>query len=183
MKIQFFKHLELLQSFEPAGVAASDAIDSICIQLKRKGKENAYCLMKNTKILFLRRIIIKSNKQPILHKEKLIFFLKILSNVSHFHVKIIQIKMIFMVLPDIDIIIENENIQIVPINQPNVMVNDHLYQSVRDNEDMKNFFNEAHFLLENLTKRNKTVLMVANELVDLRKKVIFSIMMNWFLVR
>lgn len=26
------------------------------------------------------------------------------------------------VLPDIDIIIENENIQIVPINQPNVMV-------------------------------------------------------------
>ena len=165
----FFKHLELLQSFEPAGVAASDAIDSICIQLKRKGKENAYCLMKKYKDIILTQNYHQIKQTTHLTQREIDILFEDIKQCQPFPCQNYSNQNDIYVLPDIDIIIENENIQIVPINQPNVMVNDHLYQSVRDNEDMKNFFNEAHFLLENLTKRNKTVLMVANELVDLQK--------------
>ena len=33
---------------------------------------------------------------------------------------------------------------------------------------MKAYFNEAHFLMENMTKRNQTVLIVANALVNIQ---------------
>ena len=33
---------------------------------------------------------------------------------------------------------------------------------------MKDYFNEAHFLMENMTKRNQTVLIVANALVNIQ---------------
>lgn len=57
---------------------------------------------------------------------------------------------------------------ITPINQPELIVNDLLYEKVKNDENMKSYFNEAHFLIENLTKRNQTVLFVANALVDIQ---------------
>ena len=48
------------------------------------------------------------------------------------------------------------------------MVNDTLYEKVKNDENMKAYFNEAHFLMENMTKRNQTVLIVANALVNIQ---------------
>ena len=70
--------------------------------------------------------------------------------------------------PDILIEVEDSNIMITPINQPELIVNDLLYEKVKNDENMKSYFNEAHFLIENLTKRNQTVLFVANALVDIQ---------------
>ena len=70
--------------------------------------------------------------------------------------------------PDILIEVEDSNIMITPINQPELIVNDLLYEKVKNDENMKSYFNDAHFLIENLTKRNQTVLFVANALVDIQ---------------
>ena len=72
------------------------------------------------------------------------------------------------VSPDILIEVENSDITITPINQPALMVNDILYEKVKNDENMKAYFNEAHFLMENMTKRNQTVLIVANALVNIQ---------------
>ena len=72
------------------------------------------------------------------------------------------------VSPDILIEVENSDITITPINQPALMVNDTLYEKVKNDENMKAYFNEAHFLMENMTKRNQTVLIVANALVNIQ---------------
>lgn len=58
---------------------------------------------------------------------------------------------------------------IEPINQPNVVINNDLYDAVRDNDKMKEYFKEATFIVENLTKRNQTLLMIANELVKIQQ--------------
>ena len=42
------------------------------------------------------------------------------------------------------------------------------YEKVKNDENMKAYFNEAHFLMENMTKRNQTVLIVANALVNIQ---------------
>ena len=42
------------------------------------------------------------------------------------------------------------------------------YEKVKKDENMKAYFNEAHFLMENMTKRNQTVLIVANALVNIQ---------------
>ncbi|MFR6470758.1 MAG: hypothetical protein ACLUPE_00435 [Turicibacter sanguinis] len=40
-------HLDILRSFEPNGVGASDAIDSILIQLKNNNKTKTYTLFRD----------------------------------------------------------------------------------------------------------------------------------------
>ena len=83
------------------------------------------------------------------------------------------------VSPDILIEVENSDITITPINQPALMVNDTLYEKVKNDENMKAYFNEAHFLMENMTKRNQTVLIVANALVNIQKWIFSYMMMNY----
>lgn len=165
----FFENLKLLQSFEPAGVGASDAIDSICIQLKRKGKEKASLLMKKYKDIILTQNYHQIKQTAHLSQKEIDILFEDIKQCQPFPCQNYSTQNDIFILPDIDIIVENDNVQIIPINQPDIMLNDHLYQNVKDNKDMKKFFNEAHFILENLTKRNKTVLMVANKLVDLQK--------------
>ena len=70
--------------------------------------------------------------------------------------------------PDVLIEVEDSNIIITPINQPELIVNHLLYEKVRMMKIGNHTFNEAHFLIENLTKRNQTVLFVANALVDIQ---------------
>lgn len=168
-KKDFYYHLHILQSLEPIGVGAFDIIDSICIQLKHIHKDKTYHLLKKHK-----NIILSYNYQKI-------------QDVTH--LSKIEIDQIFddirlcnpypcsqyssdhsaYITPDIEIYIEDQQILIQPINQPNVVVNNDLYNAVKDNDRMKEYFKNASFIVENLTKRNQTLLMIANELVKIQQ--------------
>ena len=144
-------HLDILRSFEPNGVGASDAIDSILIQLKNNNKTKTYTLFRDYQDVILTQNLfceIRScNPFPC-------------NMYNTFHDDYVS--------PDILIEVENSDITITPINQPALMVNDTLYEKVKNDENMKAYFNEAHFLMENMTKRNQTVLIVANALVNIQ---------------
>lgn len=165
----FDKHLSIVQSLEPCGVGAKDIIDCICLQLKSKNKINAYHLMKNYKEIILTQNYLQIEKKIHLTRKEINTLFEDIKQCNPYPCSDYSPNSNEYIVPDINIEIENGDIIITPIHQPNIMINTQLYETVKNNNDMKKYFQDAHFILENLTKRNQTVLMIANALVEIQK--------------
>mgnify|MGYP000121626768 CR=1 FL=1 len=161
-------HLDILRSFEPNGVGASDAIDSILIQLKNNNKTKTYTLFRDYQDVILTQNYSLIKQTTGLNKEEIDHLFCEIRSCNPFPCNMYNTFHDDYVSPDILIEVENSDITITPINQPALMVNDTLYEKVKNDENMKAYFNEAHFLMENMTKRNQTVLIVANALVNIQ---------------
>lgn len=161
-------HLDILRSFEPNGVGASDAIDSILIQLKNNNKTKTYTLFRDYQDVILTQNYSLIKQTTGLNKEEIDHLFYEIRSCNPFPCNMYNTSHDDYVSPDILIEVENSDITITPINQPALMVNDTLYEKVKNDENMKAYFNEAHFLMENMTKRNQTVLIVANALVNIQ---------------
>jgi len=161
-------HLDILRSFEPNGVGAADAIDSIMIQLKNNNKTKSYTLFRDYQDVILTQNYSLIKQKTGLKKEEIDHLFYEIRSCNPFPCNMYSSSQDDYIFPDILIEVEDSNIMITPINQPELIVNDLLYEKVKNDENMKSYFNDAHFLIENLTKRNQTVLFVANALVDIQ---------------
>lgn len=161
-------HLDILRSFEPNGVGAADAIDSIIIQLKNNNKTKSYTLFRDYQDVILTQNYSLIKQKTGLKKEEIDHLFYEIRSCNPFPYNMYSSSQDDFISPDILIEVEDSNIMITPINQPELIVNDLLYEKVKNDENMKSYFNDAHFLIENLTKRNQTVLFVANALVDIQ---------------
>ena len=161
-------HLDILRSFEPNGVGAADAIDSIMIQLKNNNKIKSYTLFRDYQDVILTQNYSLIKQKTGLKKEEIDHLFYEIRSCNPFPCNMYSSSQDNYISPDVLIEVEDSNIIITPINQPELIVNDLLYEKVKNDENMKSYFNEAHFLIENLTKRNQTVLFVANALVDIQ---------------
>lgn len=161
-------HLDILRSFEPNGVGATDAIDSIIIQLKNNNKTKSYTLFRDYQDVILTQNYSLIKQKTGLKKEEIDHLFYEIRSCNPFPCNMYNSSQDDYISPDILIEVEDSNIMITPINQPELIVNDLLYEKVKNDENMKSYFNDAHFLIENLTKRNQTVLFVANALVDIQ---------------
>lgn len=161
-------HLDILRSFEPNGVGAADAIDSILIQLKNNNKTKSYTLFRDYQDVILTQNYSLIKQKTGLKKEEIDHLFYEIRSCNPFPCNMYSSSRIDYISPDILIEVEDFNIMITPINQPELIVNDLLYEKVKNDENMKSYFNDAHFLIENLTKRNQTVLFVANALVNIQ---------------
>lgn len=161
-------HLDILRSFEPNGVGAADAIDSIIIQLKNNNKTKSYTLFRDYQDVILTQNYSLIKQKTGLKKEEIDHLFYEIRSCNPFPCNMYNSSQDDYISPDILIEVEDSNIMITPINQPELIVNDLLYEKVKNDENMKSYFNDAHFLIENLTKRNQTVLFVANALVNIQ---------------
>lgn len=161
-------HLDILRSFEPNGVGAADAIDSIIIQLKNNNKTKSYTLFRDYQDVILTQNYSLIKQKTGLKKEEIDHLFYEIRSCNPFPCNMYSSFQDDYISPDILIEVEDSNIMITPINQPELIINDLLYEKVKNDENMKSYFNDAHFLIENLTKRNQTVLFVANALVDIQ---------------
>lgn len=168
-KKDFYYHLNILQSLEPIGVGAFDIIDSICIQLKALHKNKTYQLLKKYKNTILSYNYQKIQDTTHLSKDEINQLFDDIRLCNPYPCSEYDFDNSSYITPDIEIHVEDQQIMIEPINQPNVVINNDLYDAVRDNDKMKEYFKEATFIVENLTKRNQTLLMIANELVKIQQ--------------
>lgn len=168
-KQTFIKHLDIIQSFEPAGVAAKNSIDAVCLQLKRKRYMKAYSLMKNYQDVILSQNYSNISSTCHLDKKEIEEIFCQIRSCSPFPCSDYSTTENPYISADIVITVEDNQILITPIHQPNIMINASLYQAVKEYKNMKEYFQEAHFILENLTKRNQTIMMIANELVTIQE--------------
>ena len=161
-------HLDILHSFEPNGVGAADAIDSIIIQLKNNNKTKSYTLFRDYQDVILTQNYSLIKQKTGLKKEEIDHLFYEIRSCNPFPCNMYSSSQDDYISPDILIEVEDSNIMITPINQPELIVNNLLYEKVKNDENMKAYFNDAHFLIENLTKRNQTILFVANALVHIQ---------------
>lgn len=165
----FLNHLKVVQSFEPTGVAANNSIDAVCLQLYKKQHFQAYHLLKNYQAIILSQNYHDISTTCHLHKKEIAELFEQIRKCNPFPCSNFSNPKNLFVSADITITLDEDEVIIIPTNQPNVMINDSLYQAVKEDPTMKAYFREAHFILENLTKRNQTIMMIANILVDIQQ--------------
>lgn len=168
-KETFYFHAHILQSLDPSGVGAFDIYDSICIQLRKLKKHNTYKMLRKYKEYILsynyqnimtHTSLTKDEIDNIYHDIRLCNLYPC-SQYSKDNNNIIQ--------PDISVFIDDNQIMIEPFNQPNIMINHDLYSKVKDNEQMRDYFKNASFLIENINKRNQSLLLISNALVNIQR--------------
>lgn len=164
----FIKTLGYIQTFEPIGVAARNAEESLIIQLKHKGLYQVADFLSKYK-----EEIIKQDYLTICQKEKI--------TVDTIRAYLEQIRTCHpypcendcddsysYILPEFEIKIIGEQIVIKPQSIGDIHLSDSIKMRELD-ENLKKYFNQAKFMIDSLNKRNKTLLIVANELFEIQK--------------
>lgn len=168
-KKYFYFHLHILQSLEPSGVGAFDIFDSICIQLRKQKKHKSYKLLREYKDYILSYNYQNILKHTPLTKKELDTIYDDIRTCNLYPCSKYTNNNDSYIQPDIEIKIENGKIIIVPINQPTIILNNNLYKLVKESPKMNEYFKSATFLLENLNKRNQSVLFISDKLIQLQK--------------
>ena len=166
-KLEFLNTLHLIQSFEPIGVAAANSIDSIRIQLQHKGYLLAIKILQD----YPKELESQDLSSIAIHLHT--SYEKILEELSHIQQCTpypcneydTQAKT-SLVLPEFSIEIQDENPQIIPKEMGTLTMQN---QDIKITPDVRKYLNEAKFYIDSLNRRNKTILLLANILINHQK--------------
>ena len=166
-KQTFLNNLFLIQSFEPIGVAAKNSIDSIYIQLQAKGYLLAAQILKE----YPKEIEVQDFSS--ISKQINIPYEKVIEEISHMQEctpfpcsKYENDHTHHFVLPEFSIHIEENQIQIVPKEMGTLTLQN---EDVEVTKELRKYLNEAHFYIDSINRRNKTILLLANILISYQK--------------
>lgn len=164
----FKKTLSIIQSFEPSGVAAQNSIDSISIQLKQQYLLDAALIWDNHQDALVKHNIEQIAKKTNLSKEQVLECIDDIRSCDPFPCRNYKTTEDVVLIPDFEIVIIDDEIQIIPKQIGHIYIDDELKHTSISNE-LKDYFAEAYYFVDSLNKRNKTLLQMANELVHIQK--------------
>lgn len=167
--IQFKRNLSVIQLFEPCGVAASNLIECIELQCLRKNNMlGAYLISHHA------QDIIDKNYDKIAHAMQ-ISNATVLDGISSLRLcnpnPCDAYEAIFtqLLLPEVEISLHEHELLIQPINLGTFSLNERYLHIIEQNEELKLYFQEANILFDSIHKRNVTLLLIVNELVQIQK--------------
>ena len=163
------KSLQLLQSFEPCGVAAESCRDSIRVQLLRKGKHAAEKIFTQ----YAKEIIHKDYKAIAaachLSLEQVYDCLKEIQECQPYPCSSYGAECPPPALPDFEIQAQDGEIEIIPKQLGHFQIEDELLVMKEEMKELREYFDEAYYFIDHLHKRNRTLLMMVNELVHIQR--------------
>lgn len=162
-------HLSLLQTFEPIGVAAKSSKDSIRIQLKHKGYDMAARIFSNYEQELIKKDYLHIAKQLQLSVENVIYYIKQIQECSPFPCSAYDQTTNPIIIPDFEVKVQGQEIEIIPKQIGHFQIADELTIMKEENSTVKAYFDDAYFFIDHLNKRNKTLLLMANELFHIQK--------------
>ena len=74
-----------------------------------------------------------------------------------------------IIIPDFSVLIEDEKITLIPKDYGQIQIYNNYSKDICNNPHLIKYFNEAHIFIDHINKRNKTLLFLANLVVDLQK--------------
>lgn len=165
----FQRNLHLIQSFEPCGVGAANQIEAMILQCKQNGNEHgAYMLTHHTQDIINKQFstIAKSMKLSIGEVKECILSLRTCNPnpCASYETHSTQVS-----LPEVDILIQDQELLVQPVKSGTYTLNEEYLSAIKDNSLLKDYFQEATILFETIHKRNVTLLMIVNELVQIQK--------------
>lgn len=168
-KDKFIYNLKIVQSFEPTGVAAENVIDCLKLQLIADNQSFPLEILTN-----FQNEILSGKLELIAQKcgatvEEIYDSLSIIKTLNPYPCSNYCKKEASYVYPDIKIDISDNNLVISPIEYGEWKYNEDYYSSIKNHPRLKKYFEEAMILLSDVEKRNATLLLISNELINIQK--------------
>ena len=157
--------LKQVQSLDPAGIAARNQSECIILQLDRKKETFASHLLKKygqgKELLSWKEIARKEgvNQKRIEEALDSIRSCSLYPNLQEASEKE------EILIPDFTIRVEDEEVYIEPIQQGQLQI----LAVPKENKNLRSYFQEAHFFVDAMNKRNRTLLVLANEIISIQK--------------
>ncbi|WP_304580304.1 RNA polymerase factor sigma-54 [Dubosiella newyorkensis] len=157
--------LEQVQSLDPAGIGARNQSECIILQLDRKKETFASHLLKKygkeKEPLSWKEIARKEgvNQKRIEEALDSIRSCSLYPNLQEASEKE------EILIPDFTIRVEDEEVYIEPIQQGQLQI----LAVPKENKNLRSYFQEAHFFVDAMNKRNRTLLVLANEIISIQK--------------
>lgn len=157
--------LEQVQSLDPAGIGARNQSECIILQLDRKKETFASHLLKKygkeKEPLSWKEIARKEgvNQKRIEEALDLIRSCSLYPNLQEASEKE------EILIPDFTIRVEDEEVYIELIQQGQLQI----LAVPKENKNLRSYFQEAHFFVDAMNKRNRTLLVLANEIISIQK--------------
>ena len=165
---EFQEALSLIQSFDPAGVAASDSIESISIQLQRQYLFDAQHILLHEQESILKKNYKSIAKRMHLTLEEVEDYIADIKSCDPFPCHNYGTKQETAIIPDFEVKITQGEIEIIPKQVGHIYIEDEL-ETLKSNQNLKPYFEDAYYFIDSISKRNKTMLMMANELIHIQK--------------
>lgn len=164
---EFDKQLRMLQGLEPAGVFAKNSVDAIRIQLEQDHQDFALNIYQNYQKELIQHAYSKLADSLQVSVEDIELAVDIIREQNPFPC-INYGNISEIIYPDIEIQIKNGDLQIRPVNIIEGTFTDYTAPLMADSV-IRNYFSQAKILMEDINRRNRTLLLIANELCKFQK--------------
>lgn len=160
--------LSLIQSFDPAGVATADSIQAIANQLHRQYLFDAEHILLHEQEAMLKKDYRSIAKHMQLSLEEVMGYLDDIKECTPFPCSNYAESQEALILPDFEIKVSQGEIEIIPKQVGHIYIEDEL-EVLKTNQSLKPYFEDAYYFIDSISKRNKTMLLMANELIHIQK--------------
>ena len=166
-KEEFIDTLNLIQAFEPLGVAAKNSVDSLMIQLKEKEYIIAYTILKDYSKELEEKDFYTISESLDIPYESVFDELAHMQECNPFPCSEYATESTTnLALPEFTIEIIEDQLKIIPKEMGNLSLH---CEEVKLSKEAKKYLNEAKFYIDSLNRRNKTILLLANLLITHQK--------------
>lgn len=166
-KEEFIDTLNLIQTFEPLGVAAKNSVDSLMIQLKEKEYIIAYTILKDYSKELEEKDFYTISESLDIPYESVFDELAHMQECNPFPCSEYATESTTnLALPEFTIEIIEDQLKIIPKEMGNLSLH---CEEVKLSSEAKKYLNEAKFYIDSLNRRNKTILLLANLLITHQK--------------
>lgn len=166
-KEEFTDTLNLIQTFEPLGVAAKNSVDSLMIQLKEKEYIIAYTILKDYSKELEEKDFYTISESLDIPYESVFDELAHMQECNPFPCSEYATESTTnLALPEFTIEIIEDQLKIIPKEMGNLSLH---CEEVKLSKEAKKYLNEAKFYIDSLNRRNKTILLLANILITYQK--------------
>ena len=166
-KEEFTDTLNLIQTFEPLGVAAKNSVDSLMIQLKEKEYIIAYTILKDYSKELEEKDFYTISESLDIPYESVFDELAHMQECNPFPCSEYATESTTnLALPEFTIEIIEDQLKIIPKEMGNLSLH---CEEVKLSNEAKKYLNEAKFYIDSLNRRNKTILLLANILITHQK--------------
>lgn len=163
----FQENLKFIQSFEPIGVAAKSSVDSICIQLRYKGYKKAAIMLESYgKEIEENQLDVIAKKMKV-SIDTIYEYLQCVRTCNPFPCSNYSSNPTELILPELEIKIEEDDILLEPKSIGQISF-DEKANKKEMNAQIREYFDQAKFYVDSLNKRNKTLLILSNELFKIQ---------------
>lgn len=165
---EFDETLSCIQNFEPIGVAAKSSIDAIAIQLRKQYLFDAEYILMHEQDALAKGKVTEIAKHMNISIDEVYAYIEDIKSCDPFPCKKYNTKTEIPVIPDFEVKVTDQEIEIIPKQLGHICIEDEL-DILQKSKELKPYFDEAYYFIDSISKRNKTLMILANELIHKQK--------------